>query len=158
MAIRILPQEFHFAETRNDCSVRTTVPRDKIEGGDLLIPHIRRLNLGAGTHVQVQVLEPGYDVLLHEANFIVIRSEARQQTVPDGAGDERTVMVVDYRLALQGEWWNSPEAKAKAFVTDGETVMVAAEAGLASESEEPADGGTEEQRPRRGRPPKSEAA
>lgn len=110
MAIKILSQEVHFIETNNNVSVRTTVPKELLEDGVLLMPHVRRMALPADTDIKVSIMSRDYDVVFHVATFRVWKAVVTQKRVLDDDGrGERAVRHTDYLIGRVGEWEDSPE-------------------------------------------------
>lgn len=152
MAFKIAPQEVHYVETNNNVSVRTMVPKEHLEDGTLLLPHVRRMALPADTEIKVSVMNSAYEVLLHTATFVVWKAVKTQKRVMDDDGrGERVVHLTDYLIARRGEWCDSPEIE----VTTGITGLDHLES---EEVKVLADNAESETKRRPGRPRKTEAA
>ena len=78
MTTKILPQEFHFAENRNNIDVRTTVPKELIDdAGQILVQSIRSIGgISAGDDIWVKIMSADGTEQLHRRLFTVKSSAA----------------------------------------------------------------------------------
>lgn len=106
MATRILPQEFHFAETHNDVVVQTVVSRELLDDPNQYLPHVRQFRLAAGNRLTVQVMNEAKNQLLHEAEFRIIAAVETQQGIQDDYGS-RVRPQTHYQIERMTEWWSS---------------------------------------------------
>lgn len=111
MANKIAPQEFHFAETRNDASIRTKVPIEDLNDPNVYMQNVRQMRLSAGDRLTVQAMDEGYNVLLHEAEFLVVESVEVRRDIVDERG-ERTSVFTRYKIERRTDWWSSEAGKA----------------------------------------------
>lgn len=106
MATRILPQEFHFAETHNDAVVQTVVAKELLDDPKMYLSHVRQMRLAVGNRLTVQVLNETKDQLLHEAEFRIIAAVETQQGQQDDYGS-RLRPVTQYQIERKTDWWSS---------------------------------------------------
>ena len=106
MTTRILPQEFHFAETSNNAVVRTAVSRELLDDVKIYLPHVRQMRLAAGDRLTVQVMNEAKDTLYHQAEFLVIAAVETQQGVQDDYGS-RLRPQTHYQIQRWTPWKSS---------------------------------------------------
>lgn len=106
MVARILPQDFHFAETQNHAVIQTAVPKELLDDPKMYLSHVRQMRLAAGNWITVQVMNETKDKLLHEADFRVIAAVETQHGIQDDYGSRLRPMT-DYQIERKSEWWSS---------------------------------------------------
>lgn len=113
MANQIVSNEFHFQATRNDVSIRTKVPKEFLDDPSIYMRHIRQFKLEAGCRITVQAMSETYDVLYHEAQFLVTSAAESRRNVEDDRGT-RLAVTTAYQIERCTDWWSSSVAPVEA--------------------------------------------
>ena len=116
MSIKIIEQEFHFAENRNNCDVRTVVPKELIDdAGQILVQPIRKIGgISAGDDIWVKIMSADGTEQLHRRLFTVKSSAAVRKAGMDARGLDIVVSTIEYILApvrVDGEWQSFESAE-----------------------------------------------
>lgn len=110
MTIKILPQEFLFAEHMNPIQVQTACSKELLDDPKMYLPHLKHFNLAAGTVVLVQVMNETKDKLLHEADFRVTGAVKALHGVEDDYGSKVREQTT-YGIERWSEWRSSEFGK-----------------------------------------------
>jgi hypothetical protein len=108
MTHRVAPQEFHVLADRY--VIRTRVPKESITD-DMIALRVSHANLAPGDAVTVQVMNHGYDTLLHEAEYRVVSRTESMERVNIDERNERMALNTTFRIARKGEWWSPVQPK-----------------------------------------------
>lgn len=106
MPTKITPQEFHFAENRNNIDVRTTLVREEIDdAGKVFIQAIRGIGgISAGDDILVKVMNEDGTAQLHRRMFTVVKAGEVVKMVMDARGIESPARIMEYELCPVDDW------------------------------------------------------